>query len=502
MFWLIAAIGLALFLFKELYRKRRKYPPGPTPLPLLGNMLSIMSDFPGITAYKEWKKRFGPIYTYWLGPWPIVTVNDYSTIQELFINDGETTADRVPFSSVSEVYRGGLYGIADTNGKVWREQRRFALHTLRDFGLGKAEMQERILNETADLLAQLENDCETNGKTKPSKYMEKTVASVINLTLFGFRFDQEHESEFYRLNQLLKDQLQVLANPLLVAFFSVPNLIPYIPFVRGKFEKVFKVRDAINGYFQQHIDAHKKAIDYLNDDVGDFCDAYIKEMYKRKDDPDTSFHDKQFVNVCGDLWLAGVDTTATTMGWGVIVLLHHPEVLSKLHDEFDRVIDSDRLITTNDKPALPYTNAFLNEVQRWANIAPQNLLRRMNKEVTIGGVTIPEGASITPQISMLLADETVFPEPDKFKPERFLDGDGKLKTFKEFLPFSVGKRQCPGEGLAKMELFLFFSNLTHRFHIENVDPSNPPSLVKQMKTGGKPGEFECILRRRIMGDST
>ncbi|GMR45160.1 hypothetical protein PMAYCL1PPCAC_15355, partial [Pristionchus mayeri] len=404
----IVFLGIALFLFRELYWKRRNYPPGPTPLPLIGNMISIIKAFPGISKFKEWKERYGPIYTYWLGPWPIVTVNDYDLVHEMFVNDGETYADRVPFSSVSEVYRGGCFGIADTNGRVWREQRRFALHTLREFGLGKEAMQDRILNEAEDLLSQLEQDCITNGKTQPTKYLEKTVASVINLTLFGFRFDMDHEHEFYRLNALLKDQLQVLANPFLVAFFSCPNLVPYIPIVRGYFEKVFKVRDAINGYFQKNIDEHKKSIDYSNDEVDDFCDAYLKEMHRRKDENETTFHDRQFVNVCGDLWLAGVDTTTTTMTWGVIssIIQRYP-VLAKLHAELDEVIGSDRLITNKDKPSLPYTNAFVNEVQRWANIAPQNLLRRAGKEVSVGEVTIPEGASITPQISMLMADEKV-----------------------------------------------------------------------------------------------
>ncbi|GMS80580.1 hypothetical protein PENTCL1PPCAC_2755, partial [Pristionchus entomophagus] len=498
----LALIGLALFIFNELYWKRRKYPPGPTPIPLVGNVISILWDFPGMSKYKEWKKQFGPIYTYWLGPWPIVTVNDYNLVQEMFVNDGETYADRASFAAVAELYRGGSYGIADTNGQTWREQRRFALHTLRDFGLGKDEMQERILHAASDLLTQLETESTTRGSVKPMTYLEKTVASVINLTLFGFRFDQEHESEFYRLNKLLKDQVQVLANPFLVIFFAIPNVVPYIPIIRGYFEKIFKVRDALYGYFQEHIAAHKASIDYENNEVVDFCDAYLKEMHRRRDDPETSFHDKQFINVCVDLWFAGMDTTATTMGWGTVMLMHHPEVLSKLHDELDRVIGSDRLITTNDKSSLPYTNAFINEVQRWANIVPQNLLRRVNKEVSIRGVTIPEGASVTPQISMLLTDEKIFPDYNTFDPERFITAEGKLKIFKEFLPFSVGKRQCPGEGLARMELFLFFANLAHRFHIESVDPSNPPSLVKKMKNGGKPEEFECVLKRRTVGGAS
>ncbi|GMR62894.1 hypothetical protein PMAYCL1PPCAC_33089, partial [Pristionchus mayeri] len=501
-FWTLVLIGLSLLIFRELYWKRKNYPPGPTPLPLIGNVIPILWDFPGMSKYKEWKNKFGPIYTYWLGPFPIVTVNDYSLMQEMFVNDGDSYADRASFAGISEFYRGGSFGIADTNGELWREQRRFALHTLRDFGLGKEEMQQRILVEASEMLSQLEEDCKARGSTKPVEFIDRTVASVINLTLFGFRLDKEHEADFYRLNKLMKDQNQVLANPFLILFFSIPNVAPYIPIVRGYFDKVFKVRDALYAYFQENIDAHKASIDYTTDEVGDFADAYLKEMEKRKSDPDTTFHDKQFINVCVDLWFAGMDTTATTMSWGTLLLVRHPEVLAKLHDEFDRVIGSDRLITTQDKGSLPYTNAFVNEVQRWANIVPQNLLRRLNKNISIGDISIPEGAAVAPQISMLLTDEEIFPDHDTFNPDRFIGVDGKMKIFKQFLPFSVGKRQCPGEGLARMELFLFFANLAHRFNIECPNPSNPPSLVKKMKNGGKPEEFECVLRRRTVGAST
>ncbi|GMR56946.1 hypothetical protein PMAYCL1PPCAC_27141, partial [Pristionchus mayeri] len=97
---------------------------------------------------------------------------------------------------------GGSYGIVETNGQVWREQRRFALHTLCDLGLGKERMQEQILDEAAFLLSELESECKETGKVWPIKYLERTVGSVINLALFGYRFDKEHEDEFYKIRKL------------------------------------------------------------------------------------------------------------------------------------------------------------------------------------------------------------------------------------------------------------------------------------------------------------
>ncbi|GMR56945.1 hypothetical protein PMAYCL1PPCAC_27140 [Pristionchus mayeri] len=500
MIWLLIVIGMVLLgLFYDLHQKRKNFPPGPTPLPLLGNLIPLILSFPGYELMHKWRKEYGDIYTYWMGPFPIVTVNEINLVQQMFVQDGDNYTDRASFGKLTETYRGGNYGIVETNGQVWREQRRFTLHTLRDLGLGKERMQEQILDEAAYLLSELESECKAMGKAWPIKYTEKTVASVINLMLFGYRFDKERETEFYRVRKMLDAQNEELRNPILIAFIGMPRWITKrIPFINRKLELMYKVRDELFLFFGEKIKEHRDTIDYSSDEVNDFCDAYLLEMHKLRDDPTTSFNDKQFVNVCLDLWLAGLETTASTMAWGTALLLNYPEVVKKLHAEFDRVIGSDRMITMQDKNELHYLNAFVSEVQRWANIVPQNLLRKASKGAEAAGLLIKADTPICAQISVLMTDETVFPDPYCFRPDRFIDENGKLKSFKQFLPFSIGKRQCPGEGLARMELYLFFANLVHRFNITPIDPSTIPSLKRTMKNVVKPEAFPCILERRVV----
>ncbi|KAF8354832.1 hypothetical protein PRIPAC_96455 [Pristionchus pacificus] len=496
----LVIIGLVLLgLLYEMYWKRKDLPPGPTPLPLIGNLIPIIWNFPGLDVMHKWRKEYGPIYTYWMGPLPIVTVNEMNLVQQMFVQDGDNYADRAAFGNLTEKYRGGNFGIVESSGQTWREQRRFALHTLRDFGLGKEEMQEQILLEADSLLTELEKECKETGEAWPIKHTEKTVASVINLTLFGYRFDKNCENEFYRVRKMLDAQNEELRNPIIIAFIWMPQwLSDKIPWVKRRFDLMWKVRDELFKFFGEKIQEHRDAIDYTSEECNDFCDAYLKEMHRLKDDPDTSFHEKQFINVCLDLWLAGMETTASTMAWGTALLLNYPEIQQKLHDEFDRVIGSDRLITMKDKNELHFLNAFINEVQRWANIVPQNLLRKMGRDVDIAGVHLKAGTAICPQISMLMSEESVFPDPYSFRPDRFIDEAGKLKTFKQFLPFSIGKRQCPGEGLARMELYLFFANLVHRFNITPIDSSKIPSLKKTLTTASKPEAFPCKLERRTV----
>ncbi|KAK6015191.1 hypothetical protein OSTOST_19387 [Ostertagia ostertagi] len=99
---------LILFIFYQFYWKRRNFPPGPTPLPLLGNLHTIFAHEPGYGAFEMWRKKYGPVYTYWIG---------------------------------------GEYGVVETDGDMWRDHRRFALHVLRDLGLSKDGMEQRVLAE-------------------------------------------------------------------------------------------------------------------------------------------------------------------------------------------------------------------------------------------------------------------------------------------------------------------------------------------------------------------
>ncbi|PIO73663.1 hypothetical protein TELCIR_04368, partial [Teladorsagia circumcincta] len=167
---------------------------------------------------------------------------------------------------------------------------------------------------------------------------------------------------------------------------------------------------------------------------------------------------------------------------------------TKMHEEMDREIASSRVITMADKNYLPYTSAVVNEIQRLGNIVPLNLLHETLRPVRIGNYDLPTKTGIVAQISSVLYDEEVFPAARTFNPSRFLDENGKLKKVDEFIPFSIGKRQCLGEGLAKMEIFLFIANLFNRFELSSVNPDEPPSMKKTFGTTAQTLPYQCLAK--------
>uniref|UniRef100_A0A3Q3Q4R9 Cytochrome P450 2K1-like n=1 Tax=Monopterus albus TaxID=43700 RepID=A0A3Q3Q4R9_MONAL len=123
---------------------------------------------------------------------------------------------------------------------------------------------------------------------------------------------------------------------------------------------------------------------------------------------------------------------------------------------------------------LPYTDAVIHESQRLANILPMAIPHKTSRDVTFQGYFIKEGTTVFPLLTSVLYDESEWQSPHTFNPSHFLDKDGKFIRRDAFMPFSAGRRMCLGEGLARMELFLFFTSLLQCFRF-----TPPPGVTEE-----------------------
>lgn len=210
------------------------------------------------------------------------------------------------------------------------------------------------------------------------------------------------------------------------------------------------------------------------------------------------FSEWQLVCVMFDLWVAGMETAVPTIRWAFLLMIKYPEYQQKVRDEIDCVIGKDRLPTTADRNSMPYTQAVINEIQRFANIVPANFPRIVTKyNAIVDGYSIPKSTTIVPQISVTNNDEASFSNADTFDPNHFLESDGKtLKKIDCFQPFSIGKRTCLGEGLARMELFLVFTSVLQRFVLKIPDKFPEPSLKPVVRFIMDPQFYECFIEKR------
>ncbi|XP_050753190.1 vitamin D 25-hydroxylase isoform X2 [Gymnogyps californianus] len=151
----------------------------------------------------------------------------------------------------------------------------------------------------------------------------------------------------------------------------------------------------------------------------------------------------------------------------------------QVQKEIDLVISPNKMPALEEKCKMPYTEAVLHEVLRFCNIAPLGIFHATSKDTVVRGYSIPEGTTVITNLYSVHFDEKYWSNPEVFFPERFLDSSGQFVKKDAFIPFSLGRRHCLGEQLARMEMFLFFTSLLQRFHLcfpHGVIPDLKPRL--------------------------
>nr|XP_033810048.1 cytochrome P450 2G1-like [Geotrypetes seraphini] len=441
-------------VLKRMKQGVGKLPPGPTALPLLGNILQLKGKelFRSILKLSE---KYGSVFTIYLGSEPVVMLCGYEVLKEAL--NGDDFAARGSLPLLKRIT--GDHGVINSNGERWKQLRRFSIVTLNNFGMKKRSIEERIQTEAQFLVEEFRKNKEQ--PFDPTIFFSRSVSNVICSVVFGDRFDYE-DTNFLFLIITLDDLFHILGTVWVQLYSLFPNVMEYLP---GPHKKVVKDMDQLKVFIQERVKMHQDTLD--PNCPRDFIDCFLIKMDQEKENPLSEFSMENLVTTTFDLFAGGTEITSTTLRFGFLILLKYPEVEEKLHEEIDRVIGQNRCPSIEDRNAMPYTEAVIYEIQRFIDIVPLALPRAATRDIQFRQYVIPKGTTVYTVLSSVLYDPKHYQNPESFDPNHFLDANGCFKRNDAFMPFSSGKRMCLGEGLARMELFLFFTTILQNFDLKS-----------------------------------
>ncbi|CAI9592765.1 unnamed protein product [Staurois parvus] len=448
-------------------KQDKNYPPGPKPLPIIGS-LHMVNPMSPQKDFMKLSKKYGPVFSIQLGLEKLVVLCGYDTIKDALINHSEEFYERPDGPLFAKTTNGN--GIVFAHGENWKVMRRFTIATLRDFGMGKKSIENKIREEVICLIQEFRSH---KGNPFDNLTIVNTaVANIIVSILLGKRFEYD-DPIILKLMRMISENIRTFGSTMVRLYNSYPTLIGLLP---GAHQKIFENFKSTQNFIKEVFTKQKKELDI--NDQRNFIDAFLAKQQEGNPESTVYFHNDNLTVLVDNLFVAGMETTSTTLQWSLLLMIKYPDIQKKVQNEIDRVIGSAEP-QSEHRRQMPYTDAVIHEIQRFADIIPLNAPHATAKDVTFKGYSIPKGTTVIPLLTSVLRDEAYFEKPDEFYPEHFLDSEGNLKKNEAFIPFSIGKRSCAGENLAKMELFLFFTTLLQNFTFQappGVDPDLTPAL--------------------------
>ncbi|KAK3638741.1 hypothetical protein LTR56_012848 [Elasticomyces elasticus] len=466
----LVASGLAALVidYVRMLRLHRKMPPGPMPLPIIGNTHLLPKVKPWY-YFEQLSKQFdSPVITFWIGRNPTVWINDAQSASELLEKKAAVYSSRprmVVFAELTDMQQS-----SDPNAKVpgtnlvtmyygerWRVHRKL---THQGVGLQQVRRYRGFQNDESKLVAY-------DILRSPDQYVahyERYAASVVSIIGFNRRVSSIEDPIITEVIAVMQKaaELNVPGKefPMLFETFPwlarlSPRLFPWI------FKGLGRRRRGQEFFYTLAEEAHNKDPDQA---------CYINDLFKERSK--YNLQKKEISSLAGNLFGAGSDTSSSTLITFTLACCAFPEVLSKVWEELDRVVGPHRSPSWEDEWELVYTKAFTKEVFRWRSVAiiggqPHAPV----SDDEWNGYHIPKGTWTQGNVWSIHHNDKDFPDPDRFNPDRYMKDSPDARPFpneKGYMTFGWGRRVCSGQGLAEQGIFITVARMLWAFNIQKA----------------------------------
>ncbi|XP_056000468.1 cytochrome P450 2U1-like isoform X2 [Ostrea edulis] len=405
------------------------------------------------------------------------------------VKNGEITSGHPVVFGFTEYFE--LSGVIGASGSIWRNQRKFWHDALQAIDSGCNNLESRVLGEVADFLHEVEK---MEGKPfDVSRLIKTSHYNIISSLLFGERFAHS-DANLTRIVDLVDEDMTITFSKQLILGFV--EWLKYLPGDRFKVRRRRFLVDEIFKIVQKSVDEHKETLENAKSE--DFIYSFLNEQKSRKlnNEDLKGFGDRDLLIMGYVLYFTSA-TAVHELYWYILFLIHNPDVVVSMRREIQENVGSKKSVTMADQAKLPYCRAVMYEVLRASATVFVTPTHTLSEEIEVKGFTLPKDAWLMPVLGTINLDPVIFPEPEKFKPERFLNENGELAGYeKVYASFSLGPRDCLAKNLGKMEMFLFLTTLVQNYDIENEAGKPLPSL-DGMSSGFRTAiPYEVCLKKR------
>ncbi|KAK7045037.1 cytochrome P450 [Favolaschia claudopus] len=459
--WLLVIAGLSIAYYAT---KPRHHPPGPRPLPLIGNLLQMPKDHDW-KVFGKWSKIFGDcVYVRVLGQ-PIVILDSLTAAHELL---GQRSA--IYSSRPRLVMAGELTGFAQGLALMPYSPRFQSLRRLlhRELTANMLQKYWRLHeDESLILMNKVLQD-----PTRLLEYIRHYAGSVILRVTYGYQTAPEND-RFLLLSEKVMAAFSLAARP---GAWAV-DMIPWLRYLPSWFPGTEFKRKAAK-WAQLNMDVVEGPYIWAieNQDSASLIQPNFLTTVLSQSPAVLSAEEKDLLLwSSGSLFAGGADTTVAALSSFFLAMALYPEVQATAQAELDKVISAHGQVPQlSDRPSLPYIECVLREVLRWNPVTPLGVAHLLTEDDVYKGYNLAVGTIVMVNVWSILHDPLSFPEPFEFRPERFMINDKKaVETLA--CAFGFGRRACPGVHFAESSMFIAIATALFQCKISDpVDEQGEP----------------------------
>ncbi|KAI3792785.1 hypothetical protein L2E82_06676 [Cichorium intybus] len=474
---LALSAGILVYFYGPLWGVRKV--PGPPAIPLVGHLPLLAQHGPDL--FSVLAKKYGPIFRFHMGRQPLVIVADPELCRQVGIKKFKEFSNRSIPSPIlaSPLHRKGLFWIRDSR---WSTMRNTILSMYQPSHLAKlVPMMQSFIETTSQNLPIDDQDINFN------ELSLKMATDVIGQAAFGCDFGlsktNDHQENDTQNDSFIKQHIystKMLKMDLSGSFSIILGLL--LPILQEPFRQIlkripytmdWKIEKTNKNLNSQLDEIVVKKMEDKNRGSNDFLSLILNA--RESEAASAKLFTPDYISgVTYEHLLAGSATTSFTLSSAVYLIAGHPEVEKKLLEEIDAFGPHDQIPTADDlQSKFPYLDQVVKEVMRFYIVSPL-VARETSSQVEIGGYVLPKGTWVWLAIGVLSKDTKNFPEPEKFKPERFDPNcdEEKQRNPYAFIPFGIGPRACIGQKFSLQEIKLSLVHLYQRFvfrHSPNME---------------------------------